>query len=127
VNLVKAGELLGLVLTPGQEVVITDFGSQVLAASTLDQKRLLREKILGLKIFDLLIRLINVQDSKVLNDDVLLAELAALLPHEKPKVIFRTLVGWGRYAEIILHDQRKHQIRLYERKRPRLLAGPGAA
>ena len=126
VNLLKASELLELVQTPGQNVIITEFGRQVLAASTLDQKKLLREKILKLKIFELLTRLINVQEDKVLADDTLLAELQALLPHEKPRVIFRTLVNWGRFAEIIQHDQRRHQMRLYERKKPRVLAGPGA-
>ena len=126
VNLVKAGELLELVKTPGQDVIITDFGRQVLAATTFDQRHLLREKILKLKIFELLIRLINVQEDKILTDDVLLAELQALLPHEKPRVIFRTLVSWGRYAEIIQYEQRGHQMRLYERKGPRVIAGPGA-
>ncbi len=127
VNLVKAAELLELVRTPGQDVLITDFGRQVLAASTLDQKKLLREKILKLKIFELLIRLINVQEDKTLTDDTLLAELRALLPHEKPRVIFRTLVNWGRFAEIIQHDQRSHQMRLFTRKGPRVLVGPGAS
>lgn len=126
VNLVKAAELLELVRTPGQDVIITDFGKQVLAASMLDQKKILREKILKLKIFELLVRLINVQEEKILTDDALLSELQALLPHEKPRVIFRTLVNWGRYAEIIQHDQRRHQMRLYERKGPRTLAGPKA-
>ncbi len=124
-NLVKAAELLELVHTPGQDVIITEFGRQVLAASAVEQRRLLRDKLLKLKIFELLVRLINVQEEKTLTDETLLAELAALLPHEKPRVIFRTLISWGRYAEIIQHDQRKHQVRLYERKRPRPLAGPG--
>jgi hypothetical protein len=45
-----------------------------------------------------------------------LRELQAALPHEKPKQLFRTLLAWGRHAEIISYDQRKHQLRLYERK-----------
>ena len=43
-------------------------------------------------------------------------ELQAALPHEKPRPLFRTLLSWGRYAEIISLDQRRHVIRLYEAK-----------
>ena len=76
----------------------------------------MREQLLKLKIFELLVRLIRVQENQTLTDEEFLRELQAALPHEKPKQLFRTLLSWGRHAEIISYDQRKHQLRLYERK-----------
>jgi NitT/TauT family transport system ATP-binding protein len=69
-----------------------------------------------LKIFELLVRLIKVQENQCLPSEELVRELTAALPHEKPRPLFRTLLSWGRYAEIISLDQRRHVIRLYESK-----------
>jgi NitT/TauT family transport system ATP-binding protein len=114
VRVVKAAELLGFVQTPEQDVIITPLGREIVAGSTPDQKRLVREQLLKLKIYELLVRLIKVQENQHLNEEELLRELQAALPHEKTRPLFRTLLSWGRYAEIISFDQRRHVIRLFE-------------
>ncbi len=114
VRIVKAAELLGFVNTPGQEVEITPQGLEVLAAVPREQKRIVREQLVKLKIFELLVRLIRVQENHQLADEELIRELTIALPHEKPRQLFRTLLSWGRYAELISYDQRRHIIRLYE-------------
>ena len=116
VRVVKAAELLEFVRTPGQDVEITPLGKELVSSSTADQKRIVREQIMKLKIFELLIRLIKVQENQCLPSEELIRELQAALPHEKPRPLFRTLLSWGRYAEIISLDQRRHVIRLYEAK-----------
>jgi NitT/TauT family transport system ATP-binding protein len=116
VRIVKAAELLGFVQTPGQDVQITQLGKDLTNASTVDQKRIVREQLMKLKIFELLVRLIKVQEDQCLPSEELIRELQAALPHEKPRPLFRTLLSWGRYAEIISLDQRRHVIRLYEAK-----------
>ena len=67
-----------------------------------------------LKIFELLVRLIKVQENQQLLEEELLRELQAALPHEKPRPLFRTLLAWGRYAELISYHQRTNTITLYE-------------
>jgi NitT/TauT family transport system ATP-binding protein len=132
VRIVKAAELLGFVQTPGQDVQVTPLGKELTNSSTSEQKRIVREQLMKLKIFELLVRLIKVQENQCLPSEELMRELQAALPHEKPKPLFRTLLAWGRYAEIISLDQRRHVIRLYESKgggRPRAVppappAGP---
>jgi NitT/TauT family transport system ATP-binding protein len=116
VRIVKAAELLGFVQTPGQDVEITQLGKDLTNSSTVDQKRIVREQLMKLKIFELLVRLIKVQEDQCLPSEELIRELQAALPHEKPRPLFRTLLSWGRYAEIISLDQRRHVIRLYESK-----------
>ena len=117
VRVVKAGELLGLLETPGQDVRLTALGRELLAGSTDRQREIIREQLKRLKIFELLLRLIGVQPDKQLPEEDLLRELQALLPHEKPRPQFRTLLNWGRYAELISYHQRK---RLIDRKSTRL-------
>jgi NitT/TauT family transport system ATP-binding protein len=117
VRIVKAAELLGLVQTPEHDVLITPLGHELIGASTADQKRLIREQLMKLKIFDLIVRLIRVQENQAMPDEDFLRELQVALPHEKPRPLFRTLLSWGRYAEIISYDQRRHLVRLYDGRR----------
>lgn len=126
VRVVKAAELLGLLETPGQDVRITPLGREILAGSTDRQRDIIREQLKCLKIFELLIRLIGVQPDKQLREEDLLTELQALLPHEKPRPQFRTLLNWGRYAELISYHQRKRLISLYTRRSGRTPASPAA-
>ncbi len=131
VRVVKAAELLEFVQTPQHDAVLTPLGKKLVDASTAEQKRMVREQLLKLKIFELLVRLIKVQENQHLTAEELLRELEAALPHEKTRPLFRTLLSWGRYAEIISYDQRRHIIRLYEdrgahRARPKPPAPPAA-
>jgi NitT/TauT family transport system ATP-binding protein len=119
VRVVKAAELLEFVQTPQHDVILTPLGKELVNGSTNDQKRLVREQLMKLKIFELLVRLIKVQEDRVLTAENLLHELEHALPHEKPRPLFRTILSWGRYAEVIAFDQRKHLIKLYEAKAPR--------
>ena len=114
VRVVKAAELLDFVQTPQHDALLTPLGKKVVEASTAEQKRMVREQLLKLKIFELLVRLIKVQENQLLDAEELMRELQAALPHEKTRLLFRTLLSWGRYAEIISYDQRRHVIRLYE-------------
>jgi NitT/TauT family transport system ATP-binding protein len=116
VRVVKAAELLEFVETPLHDVLLTPLGRTLVAGSTTAQKQLVRDQLLKLKIFELLVRLIRVQENQLLTIEELLRELQAALPHEKPKLLLRTLLSWGRYAEIISYDQRRHIIRLYENR-----------
>jgi NitT/TauT family transport system ATP-binding protein len=127
VRVVKAAELLGLLETPGQDVRITPLGREVNAGSTERQRDIIRGQLKRLKIFELLVRLIGVQEHKQLREEDLLRELQALLPHEKPRPQFRTLLSWGRYAEIISYHQRKRLISLYARGNGRVPGTPPTA
>ena len=114
VSVVKAAEMLEFVQTPEHDVLLTALGRTLVAASTTEQKRLVRDQLLKLKIFELLVRLIKVQENQHLLVEDLLRELQIALPHEKPRLLLRTLLSWGRYAEIISYDQRRHILRVYE-------------
>jgi len=70
------------------------------------------------------VRLIRVQENQEMPEEDFLRELQVALPHEKTRPLFRTLLSWGRYAEIISYDQRHHLVRLYTGRRVHKSSAP---
>jgi len=105
IAIVKAAEMLGLVDTPKDDVVMTQVGWYFLAAPGPTRQTFFRQAILRLRLFQMLIaRLEAAPEGRVSADDVL-AELATLLPYDQPSKVFHTLIAWGRYAELVDFDQ----------------------
>jgi NitT/TauT family transport system ATP-binding protein len=109
---VKAAELLGWIVTPGQRVVMTDEGSRFLAADINARKRLLNAKLRDIFVFDLATQMLKQSENGEVEEEALLGQLALHFPHERPQRILRTVVAWSRYAELfkysstrkVLHD-----------------------
>ncbi len=100
IAVVKGAELLDFVDTPKQNVVLTELGRKFLAASINDRKTLWRQQLLGMRLFDIVTAMVKRPDVPGLPHDVILEQLAILLPHEDPERLFDILVGWGRYGEL---------------------------
>ncbi len=107
--LVKAAELLDLVDTPKQLVVLTPLGKRFLAGNINERKRLLHQQLSELSLFRQIIEMLQTQESKSLDEEIVLEELAVRLPTERPQTMFKTIVRWGRYAELLGYnpDERK--------------------
>ena len=86
--------------TPKQNVVLTELGRKFLAASINDRKTLWRQQLLGMRLFDIVTGMVKRPDRLALPHDIVLEQLAILLPHEDPERLFEILVGWGRYGEL---------------------------
>jgi NitT/TauT family transport system ATP-binding protein len=99
-TVIKGAELLSLVHTPGGDVVVEDFGNQVLDASITERKDMIGSKIEQLPVFKSIREfLVSKEDSEVTREEVL-EKLAELIPNEDAESSFSTLVNWGRYAEV---------------------------
>ena len=99
-TVIKAAELLGLVHTPGGDVVIEEFGNHVQDATISERKELLGKKIEELPVFKNVREfLVSKEDAEVAREEVL-EKLAELIPNEDAESSFSTLVNWGRYAEL---------------------------
>lgn len=107
--LVKAAELLEFAETPKHTVVLTALGRRYLEAKVNERKRMLNEQLRKLKLFEKVIEDLRGQEKFQLDEDLMLEELAVWLPTEKPQTMFRTIVRWGRYAELLGYnaDERK--------------------
>ena len=111
---VKAAEMLDLVDTPKDDVLMTQAGWYFLAAPAPARKALFRQAIMKLRLFQMLTsRLAQAPNSRI-DADSILEELGRLLPYDKPAKLLETLVAWGRYAELIDFDQNANAVSLHE-------------
>ena len=46
----------------------------------------------------------------------MLADLVQFFPNERPKVLFKTLVGWARYAELFSFEPRTGLLKKFEKE-----------
>ncbi len=106
----KAAELLDLVDTPKQDVVLTPDGKRFLAASVPERKAMFRERAAGLRIFHDVLQLIERADEHAVDVEVVLEALALRLPYEDPERMLRTLVNWGRHADLFDHDVERGKL-----------------
>jgi hypothetical protein len=100
-RVVKAAELLGLVETPGADVVLTSTGSQMLRARINNRKKLLKEQIKKLSIFRAVVEGLERTEDKRADEDAFLEIFALHLPAEDSEALLKTVIDWGRYAELL--------------------------
>jgi NitT/TauT family transport system ATP-binding protein len=106
---VKAAELIDLVDTPRQEVVLTDIGRTVLSKNIAERKVILREHVLQLHMVADVYEQIRRAGGK-LDEDIFLTTAAMRLPYEDPERLLRTLVGWARTADLFDYDPERHLL-----------------
>jgi NitT/TauT family transport system ATP-binding protein len=97
---VKAGEMLELLDTPKNLVVVTPLGRQFLDAGMNRRKVLLNQQLQKLGVFRYVVQILSEAKNKRLPEDVVMEELAVRLPTEDIEKLFHTIVGWGRFAEL---------------------------
>jgi len=114
VRLPGRAEMLDLVDTPKDDVLMTQAGWYFLAAPAPARKTLFRQAIMKLRLFQMLTtRLAEAPDGRI-NADSVLEELGTLLPYDHPAKLLETLIAWGRYAELIDFDQNTNVVYLHE-------------
>ena len=110
-KVMKAGEILGFVDTPGGDIVLQPLGKKFLESDINARKSMLRERLLQHGLFNYLVRLLKGQEDKSIDKERVLEHLAMLLPNEDPERLFSTIVNWGRFAEIFGYN--KDEERFY--------------
>jgi NitT/TauT family transport system ATP-binding protein len=115
-SVIKAGEIIDLVETPGQSVRLTKHGAEFKKADAKGRKKLMHQLLLELKIFRHLFDKIEASAEKQLTEEEVLADLVNHFPNERPKNLFKTIVGWARFAELFTYDQRKAILKKFEKE-----------
>ena len=108
---VNAAEMLGWVKTPGQLVQMTDDGRKFLTAGVNTRKRLLNLRLRQIFVFDLILRMLEHADNHELHEELVLGELAMIFPNERPHRVLRTIIAWGRYAELFHYSSTRKILR----------------
>lgn len=99
-QVIRGAELLGLVNTPGGDVVIEALGEKVSRSRINARKQIIKDQLAMIPVFKELTDYMKAQDSHQATRDQLLEKLTELMPNEDCQQTFTTLVNWGRYAEL---------------------------
>ncbi len=110
--LVKAAELLELVDTPKQSVILTDLGRHFVAGDINVRKRMLHELFGALKIVHMTSNLLRKDESLRLPIEALTERVGEWLPNENPHQIVEVLVSWGRFAEYFGYNDDTKEVYL---------------
>jgi NitT/TauT family transport system ATP-binding protein len=115
-SVIKAAELIDLAETPGQSVRLTKAGIAFQKADPKSRKKMMHDLLLELKIFRHIYDKIEHADQKEVSDTEVNEDLVKFFPNERHKVLFKTLVGWARYAELFSYDPRSAMLKKFEKK-----------
>jgi NitT/TauT family transport system ATP-binding protein len=104
-GVIKAAEILGLVHTPGGDVVLQPLGKQLIECDVNTKKSLLKKQVREHSLFRHFIAFLRERPERSATREQVLEEAGKVLPQEKPLSIFRTLVNWGRYTELFGYNR----------------------
>ncbi len=110
-QLVRAAELLGFVLTPGSEIVLTRLGKDLITADINGRKKLFWERILTLPLFQKVVEWLE-EEKEGLSADTIRKRISEMFPAEDPDQSFQLLVNWGRYAELFVYRADREELSL---------------
>ena len=111
---VKAAEMLDLVDTPKDDVIMTQVGWYFLAAPAAVRRTLFRQAIMKLRLFQMLTAYLAAAPDARIDADIVTQELGTLLPYDQPSRLFQTMIAWGRYAELIDFDENTNVVYLHD-------------
>jgi NitT/TauT family transport system ATP-binding protein len=112
VQVLKAAEMLDLVVTPGADVVITGTGSTLLREDVNDRKQLLKEQLKKLPLFRTVVETLQRTEEHRATEDDFLEILALHLPSENAESLLKTVIDWGRYAELLGYSPDDQEVYL---------------
>ncbi|MEO5970789.1 MAG: nitrate/sulfonate/bicarbonate ABC transporter ATP-binding protein [Bdellovibrionia bacterium] len=110
--LAKAAELLELVDTPKQNVILTSLGKHFVAGDINVRKRMLHELFASLRIVKMTSNLLRRDESLRLPVEELTERVGEWLPNENPHQIVEALVSWGRFAEYFGYNDDTKEVYL---------------
>jgi hypothetical protein len=111
-QVIKAAEMLGFVETPGADVVLTATGGKLLKAKVNARKALLKEQLKKLPIFRAVVDSLERSEERRADQDAFLEIFALHLPAEDSESLLKTVIDWGRYAELVGYDPEERALYL---------------
>jgi len=101
---VNAAELLGLVDTPKQDVLLNQTGRDFVGGDENTRKRIFHGQLQRIPTLALLVERLRRAPNMRLPAEVVLEDLVMHLPYEPMQQLFDTLIAWGRYGELLGYD-----------------------
>ena len=109
--ILDAGELLGLATVEEGDVRITDVGRKLLHANVQERKRIIREIIDDVPLFRLVMDMAR-SAGRPLSREEILETLTVRVGSHQAQDLFKALVYWGRYVELLRYESQSEQLSL---------------
>jgi len=110
IAIVKAGEMLDLVETPGQLVRLVPLGSRFAAAPPDERRAVWREQLLTLGLFREVYEVLGRSPERAIDRDFVLETIVSRMPYEDYEKIFNTFLRWARFGELFVYDAVQQRI-----------------
>lgn len=101
---IKGAELLELVTTPGENVLLTETGRRFLAADVSGRRAILRERMMALPLFSRLVRLVEEAPDQLISIIEFFDHLKEWFPNENLQELAKTIIGWSRFAGLLVYS-----------------------
>lgn len=101
---IKGAELLDLVTTPGENIVLTESGRRFVAVDVSERRAILRQKMLALPLFSRLVGLIENSPDRLISIVDYFEYLKEWFPKENLQELARTIISWGRFAGLLVYS-----------------------
>jgi len=109
-RVIRAAEMLGLVTTPEDNVVLSPLGEKFQTASMAERKSILAERIQILPLYRRIQDYLMKADEHTVDMHEFLITLKTWYPHQDVNPLARTVVSWGRYADLLIVDSSRKTI-----------------
>lgn len=109
--ILSAAELLGLLTVDDGDIRITEMSRKLLSANVRERKAILREVIDDAPTFRLILDLAR-QAGRPLGRQETIDVLAARVGSHQAEDLFKAIVYWGRYVELLRYDSESEQLTL---------------
>ena len=101
----KGAELLDLVDTPKQKILLTEVGKRFVESDTATRKHLWKEQLSKLTIYKHIIEMLRNAPKGRLERYQVEKELVLYLPQEDPFRLFNILTSCARYGELFAYSE----------------------
>lgn len=112
----KGAELLDLLDTPHNWVVLTEKGLKFAHADIEVRKKMLHDELLALRLGELFCAFLEEGPDGTRTQDEAISMLHACLPNENPEEQFDTLVQWGRFGQLFAFNAATKKLTIESKK-----------
>ena len=112
IAITKAAEMLNFVDTPKQDVVLTGDGRPFVKANADERKRMWREQLLKLRLFQDVYGLLTQQADHSMNADAVRELIIIAMPRENYEAMFDTMVRWARFGNLFAYEEDSDRLSL---------------
>lgn len=109
--ILNAAEFLGLVTVEEGDIRITDLSRKLLKANVRERKAIVRDIIDDMPVFRFVTDMARNAGAPLARQEVLEA-IAARVGSHQAEDVFKALVYWGRYVELVRYDSEAEQLTL---------------